>query len=46
MRWEQNYPCPPGPVSDYTKDPRYLRSAKGVGEYLRLNHVLHVIIVC
>ena len=36
MMWEQLENCPPGPVDDYRKDPRYERCVQTNGIYLHL----------
>ena len=33
--WKQLENCPPGPVDDYTKDPRYERCVQTNGIYLK-----------
>ena len=34
MMWEQLENCPPGPVADFRKDPRYERCIQANGRYL------------
>ena len=31
LLWEQIYPLPPGPVKDFTKDPRFLQVKNTIG---------------
>ena len=36
MIWEQFHPCPPGPVKNFRKDPRYLEMKGILGKLFKL----------